>query len=143
MAIEKLRCDLQQINKSCGLLNIIIPSLTKIEHDHSNYCCTSQLENEAGDASTSAAIPVVNNQNTSLLTSSALVEKNMTQEDVLESLSLTSDERIALEKQTRRQCNSSSQWHEERHRWITGSKCGRIIIQKKKNSTTSSILSVP
>ena len=100
MAIEKLRCDLQQINKPCGLLNIIIPSLTKTEHDHSNYCCTSQLENEDGDASTSAAIPSVNNQNTSLLTSPALVEKNMTQEDVLESLSLTSDERIALEKQT-------------------------------------------
>ena len=75
MAIEKLRCDLQQINNPCGLLNIIIPSLTKIEHDHSNYCCTSQLENEDGDASTSAAIPSVNNQNTSLLTSSALVEK--------------------------------------------------------------------
>ena len=55
----------------------------------------------------------------------------MTQEDVLESLSLTSDERIALEKQTRRQCNSS-QWHEERRRRITGSKCGRNIIQKKK-----------
>ena len=74
MAIENLRCDLQQINKPCGLLNIIIPSLTKIEHDHGNYC-TSQLENEEGGASTSAAVPSVSNQNTSLLTSSALVEK--------------------------------------------------------------------
>ena len=31
----------------------------------------------------------------------------MTQDDVLESLSRTSDERIALEKETWRQCNSS------------------------------------
>ena len=130
MAIENLRCDLQQINKPCGLLNIIIPSLTKIEHDHGNYC-TSQLENEEGGASTSAAVPSVSNQNTSLLTSSALVEKNMTQEDVLESLSLTSGERIALEKQTRKQSNSS-QWHVECRRRITGSKCRRIIIQKRK-----------
>ena len=75
MAIEKLRRALQQINKPCGLLNIIIPSLTKIEHDHSNYCCTSQLENEEGDVSTSAAIPSVNNQNIGLLTSYALVEE--------------------------------------------------------------------
>ena len=80
----------------------------KIEHDHSNYCCTSQLENEEGDASTSAAIPSVNNQNIGLLTSYALVEENMTQDNILESLSRrTSDERIALEKETWRQCNSS------------------------------------
>ena len=55
----------------------------------------------------------------------------MTQQDILESLSLTSDERIALEKQTWRQCNSS-QWHEERRRRIAGSKCGRISSKKKK-----------
>ncbi len=32
--IEKLTCDLQDLNQPCGFLNILNPDSTKIQHDH-------------------------------------------------------------------------------------------------------------
>ena len=32
--IERLRCDLQDLQQPCGFLNIIIPSTEKVQHDH-------------------------------------------------------------------------------------------------------------
>ena len=39
--IEKLRCDLQDLNQPCGFLNILIPDPTKIQHDH---CYNTQYD---------------------------------------------------------------------------------------------------
>lgn len=33
-AIEKLRCDLLQLNQHCAFLDVLIPSVDKIAHDH-------------------------------------------------------------------------------------------------------------
>ena len=101
----------------------------------------SQFENEDGDASTSAAIPSVNNKNTSLLISSALVENNMTLEVVLESLSLTSDERIAL----RNKLGGSVIALNGMRSAVGGLLDLNVValVVRRKNCTTSSILSVP
>ena len=66
----------------------------------------------------------------------------MTQQDILESLSLTSDERIALEKQT----IGGSVIALNGMRSAVGGSLGVNVVAlvvRRKNCTTSSILSVP
>ena len=129
VALEKLRCDLLSLNRPCGLLNIIIPSLTKINHDHSYH---KPSENADGHLlSLSAANSNSNNSNNSSCNLSVLKERMITEEELLESFHLTSEERLLLEKDTRSQ-SSCSEWYEVRRVRITGSKCGRIIMQNKK-----------
>ena len=60
-----------------------------------------------------------------------LMAKKTTSEEVLECLYLTPDDREQLERDTRSQ-SVCAQWFEARRVRITGSKCGRIIIQKEK-----------
>ena len=48
----------------------------------------------------------------------------------MEKLCLTGEQRLLLEAQTMEQ--NSRLWHQERRCRITGSKCGRILIQKKR-----------
>ena len=50
---------------------------------------------------------------------------------ILEALILTSEERDTLESTTRKQCDCEA-WHEARFLHITGSKYGRILLQKQK-----------
>ena len=60
-----------------------------------------------------------------------LEEKATTAVEVLESLSLTPEERVQLEKDTQSQ-SKCARWYEARRVRITGSKCGRVITQKEK-----------
>ena len=122
-AIEKLRCDLLKTSQPCGFLNVLIPTKEKIDHDHSYY-------------SKSTYVPSVPNtcdecDPRELLT---VVEKKLiTPENILENLSLGPKERLELEEQTKDQ-SSSSLWFSARQNRITGSKCGRILIQQRKTT---------
>ena len=58
-----------------------------------------------------------------------LVSKNVSDDDILEMLCLTLQQRAELEEQTRKQ--DDSHWHDAPQHRITGSKCGRILLQKK------------
>ena len=46
VAFENLRCDLLSLNQPCSLLNIIIPSVTKVDHDHCYYRTTENADKE-------------------------------------------------------------------------------------------------
>lgn len=126
VALEKLRCDLLSLNQPCGLLNIIIPSVAKIDHDH---CYHKAMDRQLDNLLVSA-----NMDSSNCLGDSAFLElkqKTVTAEQVLEALHLTPEERLSLESDTRSQ-NTCSKWHEARRIRITGSKCARIISQKEK-----------
>ena len=129
VALEKLRCDLLSLNQPCGLLNIIIPSVTKINHDHSYYRPTENVNWQSDNLSVNT-----NMNNSTSFEDFAFVdleEKIVTAEEVLEGLRLTPEERLLLERDTRSQ-SICSKWYEARRIRITGSKCGRIISQKEK-----------
>ena len=72
------------------------------------------------------------NQIASIIDFVELEEKTTTAEEVLERLNLqTHEERVQLELDTRSQ-SECERWHEARRVCITGSKFGRVIIQKEK-----------
>ena len=100
------------------MLNVLIPSVAKIDHDHT-YCNPGP---ENTDTATSNEIA-----------SSGFVieEKAITAEEVLERLNLSHEERMQLEVDTRSQ-SECERWYEARRVRITGSKCGRIIVQRQK-----------
>ena len=129
--LEKLRCDLLGLNLPCALLNILIPSIAKIEHDHI-YCKLFNMDVQQLDE-----VTVNTNTNNSNSISAddcgfiELEEKTTTAEKVLESLYLTPEERISLEMETRSQ-RACAKWYEVRRVRITGSKCGRLISQKER-----------
>ena len=131
-SLERLRCDLLNLHQPCGLLNIIVPSIEKIEHDHCYHMLKSALEgnqnvnNNIDDATVNAS-RIADNDVCTVLDD----KHDITPEDVLEGLQLNSTERLLLEVKTRGQ-NNCSQWFEERRLRITGSKCGRILTQKQK-----------
>lgn len=54
-----------------------------------------------------------------------------TEENIIEKLSLTAQQRIELEEQTRSQ-SSTNLWFEVRRQQLTGSICGRVLNQKAK-----------
>ena len=112
--IERLRCDLQQ---PCGLLNIIIPSTEKVQHDHTYSIDQGKGRSTLSPPAYDSAVVCVH------------VEKT-TEDDILAALHVTAEERQAIENDTRKQ-SSSSHWYDVRRRQITGSKCGRIIMQKE------------
>lgn len=56
--------------------------------------------------------------------------KTVTAEDLLDSLSISEEERLELEIKTRNQ-SADTLWFTVRQHRITGSKCGRIIMQKE------------
>ena len=128
VALEKLRCDLLSFNKPCGLLNIIIPSVTKIDNDH---CYYGPMENTDRQLNNILVNTNTNNINSIEDFDIKLEERTVTTEEVLEGIHLTSEERLKLEKDTRSQ-SSCSKWYEARRCRITGSKCGRIISQKEQ-----------
>ena len=71
-----------------------------------------------------------NCNNTDVMFAELMVEER-TSEEILESLHLTPNERMQLERDTRSQC-VCAKWYEARRVRITGSKCGKIIIQKEQ-----------
>lgn len=126
MYLEKLRCDLQDLNQPCGLLNILIPDPTKIQHD---YCYHhSEVDSTHHVITTYTNLEsVVDNDIQSL---SNILKEVKTEEDILNALSLSPVEWEELEINSREQ-SLSSLWFESR--WIinTGSKRRCIILQKE------------
>ena len=119
-AIENLRCDLLQIDQSSGLLNLPISSNEKIALDHNYYSkLRSKHPCEENVLCSPDELPIV------------MGTKTFTAEDVLDSLSLSEEERLELEKKTRNQ-SADTLWFTARQHRITGSKCGRVILQKEQ-----------
>ena len=124
--LEELRCNLLKLEKLPSFLNVILPSVDKIQHDHC-YCIRSDEVsdidlngNEECDNDTAAS------PNQLFVIPAVAVEQNM-----LEKLILTAEERDSLESCTRQQ-SECDKWHDARRLRITGSKCGRILLQKKR-----------
>ena len=123
-SVERLRCDLLDANitGSYAFLTILVPTLKHIQHDH-----TYALPYQDVEAST----PEVNT--TCLTDSDTECEVMMRSPEMLaavEKLCIGSEQRELLEMGTREQNNDL--WHEARRYRITGSKCGRILMQKTR-----------
>ena len=147
-ALEYLRCDLLNLGQPCGLLSIIIPSTSKVEHDHC-YCLNTQKSQSCeaplpSCCSTSTNLTLNSNTNNNndglaahneakLLEEDDLFIKSShsTEEDIIEKLSVSAHERVKSEEQTRSQ-SSSDLWFEARRQRLTGSICGRVLNQKAK-----------
>ena len=107
--------------KALEILNIIVPSLDSIQHDHCYYSLREERTKITQELKSD--LPLSENI--------LLEEKRITKEDIIRRLTLTMDERNKLEESTREQ-SATSQWHEVRQIRTTGSKCGRLLIQKEK-----------
>ena len=136
LALENLRCELLRIDKPCALLNVIVPSPEKIALDH-NYCAKPGSGNvlKESDRITFCDPDVF---------SKVFPTKTVTAEDIIEKLSIGNEQQKDLEERTRAQ-SSNDVWFAERQNRITGSKCGRILQQKKKTTALlqSTIYSKP
>ena len=141
LSIEKLLCDLinSGSTQSCALLPILVPSKKSIELDHS-YALARFDQSSSGTASINTVSSNVCGDEDTLVGSDMQLENILKPEyspeihvqmkSVVEKLCLTGEQRLLLEAQTMEQ--NSSLWHQERRCRITGSKCGRILIQKKR-----------
>lgn len=122
-AIEALRCNLLSINRPCGFLNILVPSVESVMHDpYATPMGTMPTDVSNDDVCTSGDLPVLPE-----------ISK-ATAEVVLSSLNVDEEGRHLLEENQRNQ-SSNPVWFQARQNRITGSKCGRIIIQKQKSSS--------
>ena len=121
-----MRCNLLQLNEHCAFLDVLIPSVDKITHDalppvldrlHDRDTPEEQTNVEEHDDFGSAS-----NKDNEELTDDDLVTLG---------LKVTESDRFDIEKETRSQ-HFSKLWHEVRYKRITGSTCGRVLCQKKK-----------
>ena len=131
---ETLRCNL--LNKcrdvNPALLTILLPSTAKITHEHT-YAKQSDILTSEGENNETIAMPQESNDTMQeeiqhyfvKCYEDALISK------ILNSLQVTSEQRVALEEQTRGQSDSCL-WRYARAYRITGSKCGWILLQKDK-----------
>ena len=87
-ALEDLRCNLLQINKPCGYLNVILPSLKKIQHDHCYYAIESQPITMMHDAADEVIL------DNSIIPVPCIPPALKTAEVVIEQLCISSDQRI-------------------------------------------------
>ena len=71
-----------------------------------------------------------------------MVEPAKTVDDILEKLTMDEKKRQALEEGTRSQ-SSNPLWFQARQHRITGSKCGRILQQKRRHKHCFSMLFIP
>ena len=116
--LEQLRLDLLTYNHQCAMLQLLVPPISKVEHDHTytHSSCHEQLSGSKNSL-------VVNTETEFKLTSAI-------KEHIITELTVTTIEHQDIEQRTRQQSNSIL-WHQVRARRITGSKCGRILCAKK------------
>ena len=119
-SLEELRCTLLTLGEPCGVLSVLVPCTKKVAHDHCYATC------EQGCRATDS-LPLTADLDISLYLNLNPISDEM----ILESLCLTMEQREELEKETRKQANSS-QWHEARRYRITGSKCECVVNQKER-----------
>ena len=113
-----VRLDLLTYNHQCAMLQLLVPPISKVEHDHT-YAHSSCHEQLSGSQNS-----LMVNTDTEFKLTSAIKEHIITE------LTVTTIERQDIEQRTRQQSNSVL-WHQVRARRITGSKCGRILCAKK------------
>lgn len=120
-AIETLRCDLLALNQPLAFLDILVPSADKVRHDHT-YSLPPQDD-----------VPTVNVEcdDESDEQDISFCPLDKYESDVKCSLNVSLEERERIERETRGQ-SSQQDWYVIRSKRITGSKCGRILNQKKK-----------
>lgn len=87
-ALEKLRCDLLSLNQPCAFLNILVPSVEKIRHDHTYS--KSPDEEVANVYAEPDEIP-------------SLSHSQGQYTDLKSSLNVSLEERIRIERETRNQ----------------------------------------
>ena len=115
------------LSEPCAFLDILVPSLDKIKHDH----CYS-LPPAAEDSSNRV------NSAQSTVSGSDLLCFPMDEEfctlcvDEKAALNVSLNERARIEVNTQNQ-SLQQEWHVERLKRITGSKCGKILCQKKRS----------
>ena len=123
--LEELRCNLLKLEKLPSFLNVILPSDEKIQHDHCHFSRSEQAS-DVDVNSNEECNDVADLPNQPLVIQAVAVEQN-----ILEKLILTAEEKEHLELCTRQQ-SECDKWHNARRLRITGSKCGRILLQKKR-----------
>ena len=139
-ALEEFRCDLLVLAQPCGFVNTSFHLLTKL--NMTTQCPHGQRTEQPSSSDMTANSHIEQERLTPTTRNlfMELVSKNVCDDDILEMLCLTLQKRAELEEQTRKQ--DDSHWHDARQHRITGSKCGRILLQKK-TSCTSAILYLP
>ena len=133
-AIEKLCSDLLQLDHHCAFLDILIPSVDKIKHDHTYALPAVE---DSSDLDHKAMPEDQANFEECDSFGSALDDDNeeLTDDDLVTlGLKVTDMERFDIERETRSQ-QFSKIWHEVRYKRITGSICGRILCQKKRTAS--------
>ena len=126
-SLEELRCNLLMLKNPPAFLNILLPSVEKIKHDH----CYCQKGDDILDSNNEISV-IANEPIQSSSVDCIFIEPTISPEEtILKTLFLTAEERDALESTTRKQSDCEA-WHEARRLRITGSKCGRILLQKQK-----------
>ena len=129
-ANEKFRCDLLSLNHSSAFLESLVPSVENIKHDH----CYLQLHVPAVEDRQVSDEP----QQLEREHESSTPEYDLDSEAIIKcaivkiSLILSHAEREKTEQRTLEQSNNH-EWFKARSKRITGSKCGRILCQKKKS----------
>ena len=123
-AVETLRCNLQSLSHPCAFLDILVPSVDKVIHDHTyslqpskSSMVTVSRQLEMSESSISSY--PMNDELRALCVRAK------------EALNISQDERERIEVKTQHQ-SSQPEWHSERSKRITGSKCGKILCQKKE-----------
>jgi hypothetical protein len=121
---ERLRVDLLNVNPFCSLLQLLVPPIEVVNHDH-NYACINANSSPLSivDTSFNNVQPLPENPTSISKVLSSPSCKKM-------KLNVTSEERHKIEIETRHQ-SQSSLWFLVRVRRITGSKCGKILTQQR------------
>ena len=123
-SIEQLRTDLlnDRCTQSCALLTIFVPSVLSVQHDH-----TYALQ-DGGTQAMASKPKDLNHLSESIFEN----EHRDKIQVIMQSLTVTSEQRASIEASTRQQ--NDSKWYEARQYRITGSKCGKILNQKGKTT---------
>ena len=93
--LEQLRLDLLTYNHQCAMLQLLVPPISKVEHDHT-YAHSSCHEQLSGSQKS-----LVVNTDTELKLTSAIKKHIITE------LTVTTIERQDIEQRTRQQSNST------------------------------------
>ncbi len=131
LSIEKLRCDLlnSHSTQSCALLTILVPAKTTIQQDHT-YALTPSDQPVTLKTADKSIIICDDDFIVEHNPEECLLEYQSKMKSVVDNLCIHEDQRLLLETQTLQQNNYL--WHKERRFRITGSKCGKILKQKKR-----------
>ena len=123
--IEELRCNLVSLNQPSVFLDILVPSKEKVKHDHT-YSLPPEMSVDIEATKKSEEV-------VSCLPSYPLDNHDFKEScfRMKKSLNVSDKEQKRIEMETRDQ-SLQQLWYVVRSKWITGSKCGRILCQRNK-----------